>query len=503
MDTISLWKDTASKPPHFSSFSGSVDTDVVIIGGGITGVITAYQLIKQGKQVIMLDAGLVGDGTTAYSTGNLYLPVQPYLQNIVSKFNLETAKAVVDSRTFALNLIEAIIKEVNIDCRFAHRPWYLYATEDKEIKQFDREAAVFSQIGLDAKTVQTLPIPVKFKKALVLKDQARFNPYQFVIKLADYLAKAGCQIFENSRVLEYAEEKEHCTVKTKDGTIRAKQVIIATHTPIGINPVQMFTAPYRSYVMAVTLKNNDYPEGHFWDLSDPHHATCTHPWKSDALGLLMVAGSHHKTGQEKNAKSHFGALKAYLENHYDVAETAYQWSAQHYQAADDIPYIGLAHRGAKRTLMATGYFADGLVYGALAAAILSEAISGNENIWREIYNATRVKLVASLPSLLKENANVFAQYLKDYTFGEHESLNEIKNEEGAIVKIAGEKCAVYRDQHNKLHAVSAVCTHMKGIVHWNNAEKSWDCPCHGSRFDTAGNVLEGPATKNLEKKTVA
>lgn len=317
---------------------------------------------------------------------------------------------------------------------------------------------------------------------------------------ADIYQKGGF-IFEKTRVVGIKEEKEGCLLNTDTGhQIAAKNVVIATHTPTGIHAVQLFTAPYRSYVVATHLKDNKYPEGHFWDLDHPHHATCTHGVSSSKPDLLLVAGSHHKTGQDPNMLSHYKDLENFLYQNFSIEKVAYQWSAQHYHSADDVPYIGLASRFAKHTYMATGYFADGLVYGTVAGIIMSDLIIRKDNTWSKVYNSTRFTPLASTPFLIKEDGNVFLQYYKDFPKSQTHDFADLKAGQGKVMEIDREKWGVYRDDYQKLHIVSAVCTHMKCIVNWNNAEKTWDCPCHGSRFTTEGNVIEGPARIDLKKK---
>ena len=346
-----------------------------------------------------------------------------------------------------------------------------------------------------------MPVPLKFKKAACMENQARFNPLKYVLAIAENLQDNGCLIYENTPV-HAIEEKQPCLLHTPGGTITAKEVVLATHTPIGIKPIQQFTACYRSYVVAARTTDNHYPEGHFWDLDHPHHATCTHAVNSQHPNLLLVAGSHHKTGQDSNAVAHFKNLEKFLKKNFSIEEIAYQWSAQHFHAADNVPYIGTAYHNSKNIYMATGYFADGLVYGTLAGMIIADIILGKNNPFTQVYNANRSDLFTSIPFLFKENSNAFLQYLKDYPFVKENNFDNIKSGEGTIVELEREKFAVSRDANNQLHAVSAVCTHMKGIVQWNNAEKTWDCPCHGSRFSAMGEVLEGPATRNLQIKDI-
>jgi len=221
------------------------------------------------------------------------------------------------------------------------------------------------------------------------------------------------------------------------------------------------------------------------------------------LDILAVAGNHHKTGQTSNAINYFRGLKEFLAKSFNIDDIEYHWSAQHYQPVDKIPYIGLLSHHNKNIYIATGYFADGLVYGIVAGRLVADLINGVESPWHKIYNSNRFTPCASASSFIKENINVFLQYMKDFPGRKDaKSIEEISNGQGKVIECSGEKIAVYRDLAGKVHPVSAVCTHMKGIVNWNNAEKTWDCPCHGSRFSYEGKVLEGPAIFPLERKKI-
>lgn len=501
MDTTSLWKEITTKSSTYPALSKDLDIDVAIIGAGITGITAALQLIKAGKRVAVFEADKVGGVTTGFSTGNLYIAVQPYYQHIISKFNVAAAKQIAKSREFAIHYIEKNIKEKNIKCHFHRRPWFAYTNDESRISILEKEVEAIKSLGFDINFTNTLPLAFKFKKAARMENQARLNPLQYVVSLADYLKQQGCLIFENTRIEDIEEKNDSCYLTTNHGKkITAKKIVMATHTPIGVNATQLFTAPYRSYVVSVRLKNNEYPEGHFWDLDFPHHATCTHAVSGDHPELLMVAGSHHKVGQGKITDSHYQELEKFLRDHFPVEKIAYQWSAQHYQTADDVPYIGLVSRFAKHTYMGTGYFADGLVYGTIAGIIMSDLILEKENEWAQIYNSNRLKLLASAAFLAKENSNYLLQYYKDFPKKNFTHFSEIKPGNAKVVEIDREKWGIYRDENNKLHMVSAVCTHMKCLVNWNHVEKSWDCPCHGSRFTIDGEVIEGPAKINLKRR---
>jgi glycine/D-amino acid oxidase-like deaminating enzyme/nitrite reductase/ring-hydroxylating ferredoxin subunit len=500
MDTTSLWKRISEKT-NYPKLTNDIEVDVAIIGGGITGITAALQFIGSGKKVAVLEAHRVGGITTGSSTGNLYVAVQPYYHNIISKFDVDTAKTIAQSREFAIDYIEKNVQTYNISCNFSRRPWFLYTYDENKISMLEKEVDAFKRIGHTLQYIDNLPLPFPFKKAVVMENQARFNPLQYVISLAKVLHQENVFIFENTPIIDLEEEQHLCTLNTIDGKkIRAENVIMATHTPIGVNMTQLFTAPYRSYVVSIRLKNNRYPEGHFWSLDASDFITCTHAISENEPELLMASGSHHKVGQDEDTSAHFRKLEKFLYQHFPVETIEYQWSAQHYQTADNIPYIGLANHHAKHTYLATGFFADGLTYGTVSGILVGDLIQQKENPWAKVYNSMRLTLGASAGFLIKENSNYFAQYYRDFPKSETEDYADLKPGEARVVELDREKWGVYKDEKAKLHIVSAVCTHMKCIIRWNNAEKTWDCPCHGSRFSTDGKVIEGPALVNLKKK---
>lgn len=437
--------------------------------------------------------------TTRNSTGNLYIPVQPYYHTIVSNFDLATAKQVADSRQFAIDYIEKNVLHYTIDCQFHRRPWYAYTTSEEKQPLLQKEVETLKQIGVEIDYTSNIPFDLKFKKAAVVPNQARFNPLQYVQALAKVLAEKGCFIFENTQVIGI-KETDKCHVLTNQAEISAGEVFMATHTPLDINPTHMFTAPYRSYVVGAYLENGHYPEGHLWKLDSPSPILSTHALKESHPEILLISGNHHKTGQGKDMKKHFSKLESFLRDHFKVSEIAFHWSAQHFPSADKLPYIGLANRSTKNIYMATGYFADGLTYGTLAGLLVAYLILNKTNPFSATYNANRFTPLSSIAFITKENLNVLTQYAKDLPLGIKDNFENLQIGEGKIVEINREKWAVSRDKSSKLQAVSAVCTHMKCIVNWNNAEQTWDCPCHGSRFAPNGEVLEGPATCNLKKK---
>jgi glycine/D-amino acid oxidase-like deaminating enzyme/Rieske Fe-S protein len=506
METQSFWEATAPKRTEFPILEGNIEVDVAIIGGGITGITAALQLTNAGKRVAILEARRVGGGTTGWSTGNLYVPVGPYYQNISKSRTQEIMRTVAQARNTALDFIERQTREKNIDCHFSRRPWYFFTQETDMVPTIEKEVEALQQAGMHAKFVNDVPplhLP-NLQRACYMEGQARFHPLRYVLGLASSVVETGCQIYEHTTVSDLKEEQDYCIIQTNHGNVTSTQVIIATHIPIGVHTVQTVAAPYRSYVVAVRLKNDQYPDAYFWHNDKTHHAITTHSTHSSELDILMIAGNHHKTGQASHQEyqQYFHELEAYARQHFDVASVEYRWSAQHYRSGDGVPYIGLTHKNAKRTYIATGFYADGLIYGTVAGVQLTDMILGMENPWIPAFDATRGTNLATVSEFVKENINVTAQYLKDIPAGQVSHFSQIQPGEGKTIEIDAEKLAVYRDEQNRLHVCSAVCTHMKCIVNWNNAEKTWDCPCHGSRFMIDGSVIEGPAIMNLKRKQV-
>lgn len=498
MSSISVWKHKA-EDTSFRPLQNNITVDVAIVGGGITGLTAAYILSAAGKKVAVLEARKIGEGSTGSSTGNLYCTIgSPGLHNIKSKFNEEKIKEVVESRAAAVDFIEARINEFDIECDFKRVPWCLF-TENTTGKSFvEKEQIAAEDAGLTI--TEDFAIPIKVFTGFVVDNQAQFNPLEYVKALSKKIKSENCSIYEMTRV-DDVTEGEICTVKTAGGTVTASQVVMATHSPKGIYAVHMNMGPYREYAVAVKLNSNYPAAGIWWDvMGQEHYSMRTY---DTAKGkVLMVLGEMHKVGQKDNNHECYDNLEKFLRERFDVASVEFKWSAQQFKAADGIPYIGLSS-GNSKTYIATGFSADGLTYGTLASMIISDEILGNKNKWSKTYDASRITPLASAKEFIKENINVAFEFVKDrFTKNEADEFAEVTTGQGKVMEVDGKKCGVFRDEKGKLHVVSAVCTHMGCINHWNEVEQSWDCPCHGSRFSIDGEVLEGPAYAPLNKVIV-
>ncbi|MGJ0482947.1 MAG: FAD-dependent oxidoreductase [Methylomicrobium sp.] len=498
MKKTSLWKDDA-ETSSYAPLQNDLNVDVAIVGGGITGVTAAHLLARKGKSVALLEAMRVGGGTTGFSTGNLYTTVEEQLHTIQSKFDQETLQAVAASRTAAVRHIENTVREFAIDCDFHRRPWRLISETETADKILEKEYKACLDVGLDAFLDSNTPLPFNISKALRVEGQAQFNPMQYVKALAAQTQKAGCLIFEHTPVLRIKEGSPNI-LSTKNGTVSANRVIHATHSPKGVRVVHALMGAYREYAIAVKLNSGSYPEGIFWIINKPDQYSIRSYTSRNGEKYLLVLGEPHKVGHKKDNEICFQNLETYIRTRFDVKSVDYQWSAQNYKSADGLPYMGVIN-DKTGVYIATGFATDGLTYGTLAAMIISDLILGNKNPWSLLYDPRRHNPLKSAGRVIKESAHVLMHYMSDLPYlAEAKSVAGILPGEGKTMVIKGEKFAVYRDEAGDLHQVSAVCTHMKCIVNWNEEAKSWDCPCHGSRFTVDGEVIEGPATINLPKR---
>jgi glycine/D-amino acid oxidase-like deaminating enzyme/nitrite reductase/ring-hydroxylating ferredoxin subunit len=497
MKKISIWEGTAEQITGYPALEGNKQADVAIIGGGITGLMAAMLLSNAGKKVIVLEALKVGLGTTGNSTGNLYVTVDEHLSVIKKKWSKDVVRNVVDSRSAALSLIESTIKQYKLDCDFYRTTFNFFAEDlDKEAEDFIKdEFEALKEAGLHPKLSTDPGLPFSVKKMITVEGQAQFHPYKYAAELAKSIS-SKCEIYENSAVEDF-DEKEGI-VKTKKGSVKADAVLMATHTPKGNWLVQGSLGAYREFGLAAELKSGDFPRGIFWGVNKPKHSVRT--FRSGGKNYIMVIGDKYKTGQGHDTNDYVKRLENFLRERFDIGEERFVWGGQQYRPADGLPYIG---KHSDKLYFLTGFATDGLVYGTMAAMIVSDQILGKKNPWEETYKLKRFTPIKSFKEFFKENADDMLQYLKDAPWNvDAHSLKEISPGEGKIIESGAEKVAVYKDEHGKSHAVSAVCTHMKCIVNWNPAEKTWDCPCHGSRFRTDGTIIEGPALTNLPKKEI-
>ena len=495
--TTSLWQNGM---PTYIAMNNSLPTevmDVAIIGGGITGLATALELQKNGKKCVLIESHTIGFGTTGGTTAHVNTILDTSYYQIEKDFGKENSILVYNAAEDAINLIHHNIKEFDIDCNFEFKNGYLFAKDKKQAADLDKIVIASKAAGVHISYTSDILIDVPFEKAAIIEQQAQFHPARYIYGLAKAFEEAGGILVQHC-MLESLEDESPLILNTTLGQLQAKQLVYATHIPSGINLLHFRCAPYRSYVLAVKLKNDTYPDGLIYDMDEPYHYYRTQ--EIDNQKYLIFGGEDHKTGHDENAHLHFTQLEIYLNKYFDIREVSYRWSSQFYEPSDGLAYIGLLPGHAKDVFVATGYSGNGMTYSHIAAKLLSDLILKGHSVYEKVFNPGRIKPFAGFAAFVSENADVIKEFIaKRISIEKIDSLSELKSGEGRIIKYEGNTYAVHKNENGVLHAIDPVCTHTKCIVQWNNAENSWDCPCHGARYTVDGGILNGPTTRNLDQ----
>jgi hypothetical protein len=469
--------------------------DVVIVGGGITGITTALLLQQAGKRCVLVEANNIGFGATGGTTAHLNTFLDSSYAQITKNFSAEDARLMADGARQSIDLIKQHIGRYNIPCMFKELPGYLFSVDEQQSKELEEIVDASKKAGVLADLTNTSVLPIPYQKIAVFENQAQFHPIQYLYGIAKAFEDAGGVLLQNCRML-HAEDNEIVEVITTKGNIKCRQLIYATHIPPGINLLHFRCAPYRSYAIAVRLKSGEYPEAVAYDMNNPYHYYRTQ--EVHGQPYLIVGGEDHKTGHEDNTEACFRRLESHVRNYFDVEEVSYKWSSQYYEPTDGLPYIGHLPGHPGNIYVATGFSGNGMIHGTLSAIILRDMLVTGTSVWEELLDPNRIKPVAGFANFVKEAADVVGK-LVGGLFPEEKMhvLADIAHGEARIVEFEGKKMGIYKDERGVVYAIDPGCTHIKCTVQWNGAERTWDCPCHGSRFSYTGQVLTGPARKNL------
>jgi glycine/D-amino acid oxidase-like deaminating enzyme/nitrite reductase/ring-hydroxylating ferredoxin subunit len=495
----SLWQDTTQ---NFSGKKVEVNPDqffdVIIAGGGITGITTGLLLQKAGKSVLIAEAQSPGFGTTGGTTAHLNTFFDTPYNIIQKKFGDESAKLVAKGARQALDLIKRNIEEYQIDCDHKELPGYLFSQDEKQSKELEDIVKATGECDIKCSWSQHIPVFMPFQKAVEFPDQATFHPTRYLMGLAKAFEEAGGVLLENCRITDVDELESGHTVTSSRGTFKSQYFIYATHIPPGVNLLHFRCAPYRSYAIAVKLDQQEaYPDALIYDMYDPYHYYRTQ--QIDGESYFIAGGEDHKTGHEENTEACFRRLEAYIRKYFPVKEVVNRWSSQYFEPTDGLPYIGHLPGHPGTMYVATGYGGNGMIYSAVAAITLTDLIAGGKSEYEELFDPNRIKMVAGFSNFVKEAADVVG-HLIGKTILPHEKLEELADMapgEAKIAKYDGQRLALYKTEKGRVYALNTACTHIKCEVAWNSAEKTWDCPCHGSRFSYKGEMLSAPARKDL------
>lgn len=494
----SLWMET--RLPFFPVLNSDASTDVCIVGAGITGLTCAYTLAKQGKSIIVVDKGSIGGGQTARTTAHLAWALDDRYYDLEKLFGEEGSRLIAQSHACAIDYIEKIVLEEEIDCDFERVNGYLFVSPSSPKDVLDKEFIAIQKIGKAVSKIPRAPFSSSFDTGpcLCFPDQAQFHILKYLQGLVRAILKYGGKIFSDTHISHF-EEGSLCSVQTQSGVkITSKSVIVATCTPINNRFfIHSKQASYRTYAIAASLPKNYVPKGLYWDTDDPYHYMRIQQHTSDlSLDWLIVGGEDHQTGQDQQIGKRYDRLEKWTKERIPIIEKVeYHWSGQVFEPIDSLAFIG-RNPGNRNIYMATGDSGNGITYGTIAGILIPDLISEKHNPWKSLYEPSRKTLSMAL-KFVHENFNVARQYADWLSPGEIKKITLLDTDEGAILREGLKKIAVYKDNQNNIHISSAFCPHLGGCVRWNSEEKSWDCPCHGSRFSGCGNVLNGPAISGL------
>ncbi len=493
-----IWLATARERAPSPRLEETVRADVAVLGGGIVGLTTALMLQEQGVDVVLIEADRLGRGVTGHTTAKVSSQHGLIYSQISSKHGTEAARTYGKANQVALEWIARRVRDDGIDCDFRRRASFAYMAPGSGRSELEDEVEAAQQAGLPATLVEETPLPYPVEAAVRFGEQAEFHVGRYIAALVDRVEAAGCRIYEHSRAVEI-DENGPVTVKTPGGRAEAGHVVVATHFPFPDRSLAFARVhPQRSYALACRIEG-DVPEGMFLSGDSPTRSIRAAPLDGDEL--LIVGGEGHPPGTGGDSRERYRALERFAREHWDVTSVEYRWSAQDNTTIDLLPYVGRLTPRSRHVLMATGFNKWGMTGGTAAAMLLTELAQGRDHEWAPLFNPNRFKPRASAATLVQENAQVGFRMVYDrVTKRGDRPLGDLAPGEGDIVSLGKDKVAGFRDDDGRLFAVSSRCTHLGCQVNWNAAERSWDCPCHGSRFGPDGRVLQGPAVHRLERK---
>ena len=499
MRNVPVWIDD-TPIRKFPKLQRNISTDVLVVGAGVTGITVAYLLKKAGSTVALIERERVASIDTGHTTAHLTYVTDVGLQRLARNFGEDHAQAAWDAGAAAIDEIEGIVEEEEIECEFARVPAYLHAqvgaSSKKEASSLKKEADRAAKCGFDATYLDSAPyfnLP-----AVRFANQAKFHPRKYLRSLVAKIPGSGSHVFEKSAASEFDAKKHR--VKVNRNWISFDRVVMATNNPlVGLASVTAATllqtklSLYTSYAFGARVPIGTIPEGVFWDTRDPYDYLRID--KRSGFDYVVFGGEDHKTGQKRNTKRAYTRLLARLKKIIPQAQVDHRWSGQIISTRDGLPYIG---ENAERQFIATGYCGNGITFGTVAAMMASDWTAGRKNPWTKLFAVDRKKIKGAAWNYFRENKDYPYYMIKDrLARPEADSVRELRPGDGMIIGRLGKKVAAFRDPKGHIHRLSPVCTHLGCLVRWNPSESTWDCPCHGSRFKPTGEVIAGPAEEPL------
>ncbi len=506
----SFWTDSTS-PIIFEKLQQNIEADILIVGGGIAGLTTAYCLLKAGRKIILVEDGFIGSGETGRTTGHITCALDDRYFELIKIYGKEKATLAANSHMEAIQFIANTVKYENIDCNFKKVDGYLFLSESDNKETLEKEYAATKTVGLLTEMLEQIPAlePEKGKWCIKFPEQGQFHIMKYLKGLSDAIISMGGKIYTETK----AEEISKTGAKANGFEIKAKHIVVATNTPVN-DWVTMHTKQwaYRTYVIAAKIPKEKLPYALWWDTGNKNSKWTASPYHYVRLeefdnnhDLLISGGEDHKVGQADDEnipeEKRYTKLIEWTQKQFPAMQRVeYKWSGQVMEPIDAMAFIG-KNPGDENIYIITGDSGNGMTHGTLGGIILTDIITGKQNPFQELYNPARITL-KTVGDYMHEAGNMVAQYVDWITAADLKDANDLKTGEGAIISSGMKKITAYRDEQNNLHACTAVCPHLGAILQWNADEKSFDCPAHGSRFTTEGKVINGPAVTDLKKLEV-
>lgn len=496
-----VWADANIRAPQYPPLAADISADVCIIGGGIAGLTTAYLLAREGRSVVVVEDGDIGSGESGRTTAHLSNALDDRYYELERLHGHDGARMAAESHTVAIDTIENIVQAEHIECDFERLDGYLFAPPMEDRGELEQEWQAARRAGVMVECVSHAPMPdFDTGPCLCFSRQGQFHPLKYLRGLAQAIERMGGKIYELTHAQQLHDGSPAVVQAAHGPAVRADAVVIAANAPI-FETYGLYTADagYRTYAIAARISRGSMPHALYWDTPDPYHYVRLQKAENDSRHeLLIVGGEDHKTGQAEDFEERFERLEAWSRERFrGIQSVEFRWSGQVLEPVDGLAFIGAHPLGRQNIYIASGDSGHGMTHGTIAGIILRDLILGRGNRWAQLYNPSRITLRA-FNELTRENLNVGAQFTDWVKEPDVDSIDQIAPGQGATIQNGWLKLAVYRDENGNYHRRSAVCPHLGCIVSWNSTEKSWDCPCHGSRFDPYGTVINGPANNNLD-----
>ena len=494
----SLWIETTKNELKLAQMEKDEKTEVCIIGGGLFGLTTAYYLTLLGKKVIVLEKGDIGEKVSGNTTGKITSQHGLFYEHLIKDFGVEYARKYLEANEDAIKNIKEIIENEKIECEYSERNAYVYTTKEDEVIQIEKEAEAVRKIGKNVNLRTVLKLPFDIKAAIEFEGQAQFHPRKYMIGLAKSILKEN-KIYNFTTVTDVKKDGDSYNIYTDKGIVNSKYVVLATHYPIINAPGFHFLKMYQStsYIIGIET-NSKLPQGMYINDKPPIYSFRTATFNGKEI--LLIGGSDHKTGEPISNNSKYEDLEKKAKELYPDCKVLFRWNTRDCITLDKIPYIGEFSNLMKNMYIGTGFKKWGMTFSNIAANIVVDKIMGKHNKYENTFNSTRFEPIKNrweVKNMVKQTVESIA--LNKFKI-EPSSIDLIENDNGAIVEIDGDNVGIYKDKNGKIHAVKPVCTHLGCLLSWNNIDKTWDCPCHGSRFDYMGRNLYEPAIKDLDGK---